>query len=238
MKYKIIIFDIGKTLLDKQVSPEISKQTLADIKEVQSKGIKVGVCTMRTIKHCREIIPFELDFYICLNGSHITCDKKAIFESPMVNNFNAEDYLSYGAEYAFYSTEVAKTKALQNGFLIDAQGCADPIYNFVLFDIEKESLPEFSRYNTEYWKSTKTLTLQNTDASKTFGIKRVLDYYGLTEPILYFGDGPNDLPIFKEFHDCVCMGDCYPELKEYALFQTKACKEDGVSFALRELSII
>ena len=30
MKYKTVIFDIGKTLLDKQVSNEISVQTLAD----------------------------------------------------------------------------------------------------------------------------------------------------------------------------------------------------------------
>ena len=80
MKYKIIIFDIGKTLLDKQVSPQISERTLTDMKALQDKGIKVGVCTMRTIKHCREIIPFELDFYICLNGSHITCDGKVVFD--------------------------------------------------------------------------------------------------------------------------------------------------------------
>ncbi len=238
MKYKIIIFDIGKTLLDKQVSPKISEQTLADIKDLQNKGIKVGVCTMRTLKHCREIIPFELDFYICLNGSHVTCDGETVFESPMANDFKADNYLSYGAEYAFYSTDTAKDKALQNGFLIDKKGCAEPIYNFVLFDIGKERLPEFSQYNTEYWENTQTLALQTPDASKTLGIKRVLDYYGLAEPILYFGDGPNDLPIFKEFHDCVCMGDCYPELKKYALFQTKVCKDDGVSFALRKMHII
>ena len=41
MKYKIIIFDIGKTLLDKQVSPKISERTLADMKALQDKGIKV-----------------------------------------------------------------------------------------------------------------------------------------------------------------------------------------------------
>ena len=238
MKYKIIIFDIGKTLLDKQNSPNISEQALADIKALQSKGIKVGVCTMRTAKHCREIIPFELDFYICLNGSHVTCDGKTIFESPMTNNFQTQDYLSYGAEYAFYSSNTAKDEALQNGFLIDRQGCAKPIYNFVLFNIAKERLPDYSQYNAEYWESTKTLVLQNTDASKTLGIKKVLDHYGLAEPILYFGDGPNDLPIFKEFRDCICMGDCYPELKKYALFQTKACKNEGVPFALRDLKII
>ena len=58
MKYKIVIFDIGKTLLDKRFSQKISEQTLTDIKALKQKGIKVGVCTMRTVQHCREIIPF------------------------------------------------------------------------------------------------------------------------------------------------------------------------------------
>lgn len=81
MKYKIIIFDIGKTLLDKQVSPKISERTLADMKALQDKGIKVGVCTMRTIKHCREIIPFELDFYT----AHFSIE---INIQIMINKFN------------------------------------------------------------------------------------------------------------------------------------------------------
>ena len=238
MKYKIIIFDIGKTLLDKQVSTQISEQTLADMKALQDKGIKVGVCTMRTIKHCREIIPFELDFYICLNGSHITCDNHVIFDSPIECPQKPVDFLSYGTEYAYYSTEYARQKALENGFLIDRCGAADPTYNLVLFDISKEQLRAFSAYNTEYWERTKTISLQSKESSKSLGIQKVLDYYGFEEPILYFGDGPNDLPIFQQYYDCVCMGDGYPELKKYALFETKLCKDDGVSYALRILSIL
>lgn len=238
MKYKIVIFDIGKTLLDKQVSNEISVQTLADIKALQSKGIKVGVCTMRTVRHCREIIPFELDFYICLNGSHITCDGKLIFDSPLQYDPQTLHYLTYGAQCAFYSSEQAKQKALQNGFLIDGMGIAAPTYNCVLFDIEKEHLEDFSAYNTEYWEKTKALSLQSADSSKSLGIQRVLAHYGFNEPILYFGDGPNDLPIFQTYRDCICMGDCYPELCQYALLQTKPCREDGVSFALRKLCLL
>ena len=238
MKYELIIFDIGKTLLDKRVSNKISEHTLSDIKALQNKGIKVGVCTMRTIKHCREIIPFELDFYICLNGSHITCDGKAIFDSPLSVKIPSLEYLTYGTEYAFYSCEGAKEKAITNGFLIDKLGVANPTYNLVLFDIAKDRLSNYASFNIEYWESTKTLALQNSNSSKSIGIQKVMDYYKVQEHILYFGDGPNDLPIFERFHDCICMGDCYPRLIEYALFQTKSCKEDGVSYALRKLGIL
>ena len=141
MRYKIVVFDIGKTLLDKRFSQKISEQTLIDIKALKQKGIKVGVCTMRTVQHCREIIPFELDFYICLNGSYIICDGNIIFDSPIHYLHNTNEYLSYGADFAFYSNEAAKQKALSNGFLIDKCGIANPMYNLVLFDIALKPSP-------------------------------------------------------------------------------------------------
>ena len=58
-----------------------------------------------------------MDFYICLNGSHITCDGQLIFDSPLEYCDSSLDYLSYGADYAFYSSENAKQKAIKNGFL-------------------------------------------------------------------------------------------------------------------------
>lgn len=238
MKYKIIIFDIGKTLLDKNVHPYISSQVLSDIQALKNQGIKVGVCTMRTPRHCREIISVELDFYICLNGSYIICDGQVVFDSPLAHCHSLSDYLSYGAEYAFYSSEKARQKALKNGFLIDRYGYAQAAYNYVLFDIKKEQLTDYKYFNTEYWEDTQTLAIQNADSSKALGIQKVLDYYGVKESILYFGDGPNDLEIFQQYQDCVCMGECYPELCKYALFQTNTCKEDGVSYALRKIGII
>ena len=238
MRYKIVIFDIGKTLLDKRFSRKISEQTLTDIKALKQKGIKVGVCTMRTVQHCREIIPFELDFYICLNGSYIICDGNIVFDSPIHYLHNTNEYLSYGADFAFYSNEAAKQKALSNGFLIDKCGIANPMYNLVLFDIAKEQLADFSSFNIEYWENTQTIALQSANSSKFLGIQRVLDYYKLDDSILYFGDGPNDLPIFQKFKDCICMGDCYPDLIKHSLFQTKSCMEDGVSYALRKLEIL
>ena len=65
---------------------------------------------MRTLTHCRKLIPFELDFYICLNGSHITCDGITIFDSPIELKPASSEYLTYGTDYAFYSCESAKEK--------------------------------------------------------------------------------------------------------------------------------
>ena len=206
MKYELIIFDIGKTLYDKNLSPRASDCVLKDIETLRKKGIKVGVCTMRTIQHCREVVPVE--------------------------------FLSYGKNFTCYSTERAKMLADVNGFLADSKGAASPAYNVVLFNITADKLSSYDNYTTEYWATTKALSLQDKNASRVIGIQEVLRFYNTKLPFLYLGDGPNDLEIFQSYHDCICMGDCYPKLKQYALFQTKSCKDEGVSFALRKLGLL
>jgi len=193
---------------------------------------------MRTVKHCKEIISVDLDFYICLNGSYILCDNELIYEKQVEFENGNMDYLSYGSELAFYSSESARSLAIANGFLIDNFGIAKPAYNVVLFNVEQTQLQQYNEFHYEYWPSTKTIVLQNKESSKVNGIKQVLSFYNLTQPILYFGDGPNDLDIFKKYYDCVCMGDCYLGLEKYALFKTDTCANQGVSLALRILHIL
>ena len=47
--------------------------------------------------------------------------------------------------------------------------------------------------------------------------------------------------LYCEYTGGLCfyrIGYYYPALKEYALFETKPCKDDGVSYALRILEIL
>ena len=111
MKYELIIFDIGKTLYDKNLSPRASDCVLHDIEALRKKGIKVGVCTMRTIQHCREVVPVELDFYISLNGSYVVCAGEVIVNKPTTIPSGHIDFLSYGKNFTCYSTEKAKMLA-------------------------------------------------------------------------------------------------------------------------------
>lgn len=238
MKYELIIFDMGKTLYDKNFSARASDRVLHDIEALRKKGIKVGVCTMRTIQHCKKVAPVELDFYISLNGSYIFCEGEVIVDKPMMIPSGQIDFLSYGKDYTCYSTEKAKMLADMNGFLADGKGVVSPAYNVVLFDISVDKLSSYDNFTTEYWSNTRALSLQDKNASRVIGIQEVLRFYNTEQPFLYFGDGPNDLEIFQAYHDCICMGDCYPKLKQYALFQTKSCKEEGVPFALRKLDLL
>ena len=58
------------------------------------------------------------------------------------------------------------------------------------------------------------------------------------EEILYFGDVPNDLEIFKMLSNCVAVGNCLPELIKYALNKTESCFRDGVTKLIFEISKI
>lgn len=238
-KYKIIILDVGKTMFDKTLSDTVSDVLLADIIKLRQLGIKVGVCTMRTIQHCKTIIPVKLDFYISLNGSYIVCnDDIVIHDDPMQFIYNSLNFLTYGKDKTFFSSEHAKKKAIENGFLFDDLGIATPTYNTVIFDVKAVDLCKYSNWHYEYWANTKTLALQNKTSSRVQGISKVLNYYKHLEPILYFGDGPNDLEVFKHYKDCVCMGNCYPALEKYAILKTDTCANNGVSIALRKLNVL
>ena len=239
LKYKIIIFDVGKTLFDKSVSNNVSDLLLSDIAQLRQSGIKVGVCTMRTIQHCKTIIPVDLDFYISLNGSYIVCDDGVVIhDDPLLIAKFPLDSLTYGKEKTFYSSERAKKKAIQNSFLCDDLGIADPTYNAVLFDVNETDLHKYADWHYEYWSDTYTLALQSKNSSRAQGVSKILNYYGYAEPLLYFGDGPNDLEIFKNNRDCVCMGNCFPPLEKYAILKTDTCANNGVSMALRKLKVL
>ena len=60
----------------------------------------------------------------------------------------------------------------------------------------------------------------------------------LRKEILYFGDGPNDLEIFKMLSNCVAVCNCLPALTKYALNKTKSCFMDSVKEFIFEISKI
>ncbi|GHU98427.1 hypothetical protein FACS1894211_02160 [Clostridia bacterium] len=238
MKYDLIIFDVGRTLYDKRTMQVAPASIVADIVSLRKGGIKVGVCSMRTQKHCQAVVGTPLDFYICLNGSYVVCDNTLVYDSPINNAISVKDMLTYGSGTAYYSSQEARRKGEENGFLVEEYGIANKPYSIIMFNIEPNSLTIYDKYHYEYWENTKTIALQNKEDSRVLAINKVLDYYKLGSKILYFGDGPNDIEVFKNFHDCVCMGDCYPELEKYALFKTLSCQEHGVSMALRKIGLL
>ncbi|AHI52770.1 HAD-IIB family hydrolase [Spiroplasma culicicola] len=237
--YKFIIFDIGKTLFDKNEQKHISKNIISSILTLKSKGIKVGVCTMRTYDWCKKNVNINFDFYICLNGSYIVCNNKVIFQSRVENVFLNFDQLTYGSKTAFFKNYSSQNLAVSNGFVNDQMGILKWPFVIVLFNINSSSIKDFeNKYNIYHWNETNSVALQNKKCSRVNGISKVLKYFNHNEKFLYFGDGPNDLEIFQKYDYCIMMGDGYHNLEKFAFAKTDSCSEEGVYKYLKQISII
>lgn len=70
------------------------------------------------------------------------------------------------------------------------------------------------------------------------GIKRMLDVIGANEEdVIVFGDGLNDIKMFKQAAYSVAMGNAEEELKEIADYVTNDIDEDGIYNACRYLGL-
>lgn len=230
-KIKVFIFDIGKTLFDKEYQIRCSKGTIEALNLLKQKGYKVGVCTMRTLNHIKDIIDFEFDFYILNNGSFVICKDKVLINEPLDLDINKKDFLTYTPYETFYSSDKAKEKAKNNGFIAENKGITSKFYNLILFDVEKVELERLKTdFEVYYWTSTKTASLQKKGCSRINAIRELIEYLGFKlDQVIYFGDGPNDLDVFKYIPCSIATSDCFPELLNYAVYQIDTCKNDGIA---------
>ena len=159
------------------------------------------------------------------------CKNKVLIDAPSNIDIAKKDYLTYTPYETFYSSDKAKEKAQKNGFIAENEGSASKFYNLILFDVEKEELKRLkTNFDVYYWPSTKTVSLQSKGCSRVRAIKELIDYLGFElDQVIYFGDGPNDLEVFKFVSCCIAMGDCYPGLLEYSTYQIDSCQNDDVA---------
>ncbi|MCL2832041.1 MAG: HAD family hydrolase [Treponema sp.] len=78
-------------------------------------------------------------------------------------------------------------------------------------------------YEPEYW-----CELMPKDADKASAALKLKEVLGC-DRIISFGDGLNDIGMFKVSDECYAMSNAAPELKEIAAGVIGSCEEDGVA---------
>jgi Cof subfamily protein (haloacid dehalogenase superfamily) len=69
---------------------------------------------------------------------------------------------------------------------------------------------------------------------KAVGIVKMIQHFNATQrDVVVFGDGMNDLKMFREEWTSIAMGNARDALKEKASFVTKSCQEDGIEYACK-----
>ena len=81
-----------------------------------------------------------------------------------------------------------------------------------------------------------TIQVASKEASKHLAIESVRRQLGLApEEIAVFGDDLNDVDMLSHCPNSVAMGNAHPRAKEIAAHVTRACDEDGIAHALKEI---
>ena len=69
---------------------------------------------------------------------------------------------------------------------------------------------------------------------KEKGIKYIQNKFNLNDSsIVVFGDGKNDIGMFKQYTNSIAMGNSCKILKSLASFITKNCDDDGIEYACK-----
>lgn len=95
-----------------------------------------------------------------------------------------------------------------------------------------KSLKNYTVYNERLWKSIEF-------DFKEKGIDYIKNKYDVSmDDIIVFGDGINDIGMFKYADNAIAMGNSCLEIKKTASFVTRKSNEDGIEYACRHFGWI
>ena len=118
--------------------------------------------------------------------------------------------------------------------------------NKICFAQDTDKLDEFGRLVREKFgqrfsialTSASWLELTPKQADKGIALKSLMDLEGITcDEVLVFGDGENDLPLFRESKHSVAMGNAMDSVKKAAIYVTDSNENDGIGNFLKKIGV-
>ena len=261
-RIRIVFFDIDDTLYSKNaglLSPGVEKAFLG----LKRRGVIPAIATGRA----RYIFPAPLEaviartgveHFVTINGQYNQYRGEPLATNPMsideIERFNALfarhgwDYTYVGAEQMASNRQSARMDEALAGIgpyiVAPDYYLHQPVYQYLLYidPAEETALNDSGELGRDYhamrWHPF-SVDLLHADGSKARGIKRVCEALGVPlDETMAFGDGLNDVEMFKTVGYGVAMGDAVPELRALAQYQTGTVEEDGIYTALQHMGII
>ena len=262
MTPKIIFFDIDETLYRKATN-YLPESTARAIRALKARGIIPAIATGRTLAalpdKVRALADAEgIELFVTINGQYnafrgepIACNPMSLAEIERFNALFARhgwDYTYVGAEQMASNRQSARMDEALAGIgpyiVAPDYYLHQPVYQYLLYidPAEETALNDSGELGRDYhamrWHPF-SVDLLHADGSKARGIKRVCEALGVPlDETMAFGDGLNDVEMFKTVGYGVAMGDAVPELRALAQYQTGTVEEDGIYNALQHLGII
>ena len=220
---KVIVFDVGNTLISTMHGRSMSAQLLKDLNMIKSKGYILGCSTLRTEEMIAPILAqFQFDFLILMNGALVKIGNDIICSKPLdVSSVQAIKEQASNAnvavkEYSFDGLEYALELIAGKDRGIDIGECESYV-----------------------WEHSGNIDLTAKDITKVSGLEAVCQQLEVTfDQVVAFVDGYNDVDIFKAVGFSVAMGGAPDELRKVATMDTLSAEDDGISVALRKMELL
>ena len=120
---------------------------------------------------------------------------------------------------------------------LNKMGCSD----------RPERIPEVYEYLKEHFEKryeiartdSRSIEISRKGISKGNALKRLMEEEGVRpEEVLAFGDGENDISLFRAVSHSIAMGNAEDYVKEHATDVTGTNNEDGIVMALEKYGVL
>lgn len=259
MNKKYIFFDIDGTLTSHTIRNHISDSTFLAIKKLRENGHFISLATGRAVFLTKEIAEkATIESLVCEGGNGLIVDGELVAYEP-INIDLAKDILrqcdELGIGWAVSNvdnpllitrSEDVKTSFSVTSFIRKIEVHKDYDYNNetsirrILIENNQEKykqLQNIEKIGFMKYEGSPFALIEPDNKYK--GIRKLLEILqGNEEDVIVFGDGINDISMFKEAKTSVAMGNAIDELKAIATYVTDDANSDGIYNACLHLGLI
>ena len=251
---KLILFDLDGTLIDwRQAIIQPSTNMVKILERLRAHGFLVMVASGRLLPLITmPLEKFNCDGYLLSDGAHVILDSKELVCKPLkykdveaVKRLAKANSLEYGL--LFKDGAYLKRAGVIEPFLQkacfemdkvsyhDQDGDTFKIYLHCPKDKQAKICAELGAFNLAFEDDYELIEIRNKECSKASGLKMILEQVKVKQENTYFfGDGFNDLEIFKMVGHPYVMANADQSLYQYGTV-CKRVEEDGVFLKVQEI---
>ncbi|WP_208589397.1 Cof-type HAD-IIB family hydrolase [Gracilibacillus suaedae] len=257
MGQKVVFLDIDGTILDHD--KQIPAATKAAVKQLQDSGVIVSIATGRAPFMFQDILEeLSIKSYISFNGQYAVYNGEVIYQNP-IGTDQLEKLTAFSVDHnhplVYQGVDDMKSTVTNHPQIEEGMGSLkrnhplmdteyyknQPIFQVLLFGEPKEQQlyqEAFQQLRFVRWHPV-SCDVMPQNGSKANGIEKFIEALHINwEDTYAFGDGLNDLEMISKVHTGVAMGNSVEEVKEAATFVTDGVDQNGLSNAMRKLSLI
>ncbi|WP_281677921.1 HAD-IIB family hydrolase [Eggerthia catenaformis] len=256
MNRKYIFFDIDGTLTDLKTG-ELVPSAVETIEKLKEAGHFVSIATGRAYYKTKKIAQMaHIDHVVANGGACLVYHNKVIKNSPLdkekaIQLLKEADLLGLGI---LISPNDSIDVIMKDERFIKQVGFRqEPTRYFYQKDLDFEDISDIYKIYIAYTERIENLTLKDilghihfVDKYLTYqhdakdqGIKEMIGLaQGKDEDVFVFGDGENDLVMFKDEWTKIAMSNGYPELLNKADYITDTPVQNGIQKACLKYGLI